>query len=605
MVQKEPKEAQSRFFLAKEDRKLLYRCFGYLRPHKWLFAGVFILVLITVGVQLYPPMLYGKVIDYIMKKDLHTIWITLVKILVFTFLSSTLGLLQSYMVDVLNNRIVMDIKQDIYEHIVDLPMKILDTMGMGEVIARIDSDVAAITNVITFRVVGLVVDIVRIFGIGFLIFRINWVLSCIVLLMFPLTYVVMNMFTRVIRKKNRTLRTMNDVYLSFISETFSGLREIRALNIQRLIKGRFRDMLQQIFKFRIKTDVFGFLNGFLVQGIGSINRLAIIGIGSFQIIQGHFTIGGYVSFTTYSEQFNMALGKIAYLNMGLQQVLVSLERIFSVKDHLTTLSERTGDRVLKEACGTLKMEKVCFSYVPGQEVLHDVTFTIPAGQITALVGASGSGKSTLFNLLLRFYRPDSGGIRLGDSLVDELATDFYRQQVAVVPQEPFLFNLSIKENLLLAKQDATMDEMIEAAKKAYIHHFIMSLPEGYDTVVGERAARLSGGQKQRLAIARVILKGAKILLFDEATSALDGESEEYITRTLHSLLPEHTIVVIAHRLSTVLHADQIIVLDHGEVVGEGQHMDLIRSNPTYQRLYQSQWNRLNEVILSQVEEQVL
>lgn len=550
-------------------------------------------------------MLYGKVIDYIMEKDLHTIWITIVKILVFSFLSSILGLVQSYLVDILNNRIVMDIKQDIYDHIVDLPLKVLDTMGMGEVIARIDSDVTAITNVITFRIVGFVVDFVRIFGIGYLIFRVNWVLSCIVVLMFPLTYIVMNMFTHVIRDKNRTLRTMNDAYLSFISETFGGLREIRALNIQRLIKGRFRDILQQIFKFRIKTDLYGFANGFLVQGITIIHRLAIIGIGSFQIISGDFTIGGYVSFTTYSEQFNAALGKVAYLNMGLQQVMVSLERIFSVKDHRTTRSEQAGERVLEDVCGTLGMERVCFSYVPGQEVLHDVTFTIPAGQITALVGASGSGKSTLFNLLLRFYQPDSGEIYLGDCVIDELQMDFYRQQVAVVPQEPFLFNLSIKENLLLAKQDATMEEVVEAAKKAYIHHFIMSLPEGYETVVGERASRLSGGQKQRLAIARAILKGAKILLFDEATSALDGESEEYITRTLHSLVPDHTIVVIAHRLSTVLHADQIIVLDHGEVVGAGQHMELIRSNSTYQRLYQSQWNHLNEVILSQVEENVL
>ena len=593
------------FFLTKDDLRLLRRAFGYVRPHMFLFVGTFISIILGMLIELLQPLFFGWVIDHILQKQLTLVWRDLAYIFALILTNGGISLLETYLADLLGNKIVLDIKQDLYNHILKLPVKAYDELRVGEFISRLEGDVGTLSNIITYQSMRIVLDVAKIFGIGFVIFKINSTLSWIILCAFPVTYFVMGCFGRVLRKKGKLMREMNDSYYSFLTESFSGVREVKALNIEEKIRGKFIDWTRKMFHLRINTDVIGALSGLSTMMLSGITNLIVMGVGGYFIVLGKLTMGSYVAFNNYSGQFSGSLGRIADLNNSVQQAMVALERIFTLIDNFMLPAEKREGMKPTHIRGELQLENVTFGYSPDLPIVKDISFIAKSGQMTALVGASGSGKTTLFNLLLRFYMIESGAIKLDGYRLDELHLDYLRQQIAIVSQEPFLFNMSIKDNLLLANPQSSMDEVIEAAKKAYIHHFIETLPDGYDTIVGERGAKLSGGQKQRLAIARAILKKSRILLFDEATSALDGESEEYIQQTLQGLVGEHTIVVIAHRLSTVINSNQIVVLQDGHVVGSGTHHELIKGNLTYQRLYQTQCNSVLKGVVEEVEEGVV
>ncbi|MCK4258654.1 MAG: ABC transporter ATP-binding protein [Halanaerobiales bacterium] len=584
------KTENKKSFLSKDDLMLLRRAFGYLKPHIVFFILTFASIVLGMVFELFQPLLYGRIIDYILDKKMDLIWQTIIFLFGLTLANGGISLLETYLSDLLGNRIILDLKRDLYDHLLNLPIKVYDELRVGEIISRLEGDVGTLSNIITFQSMRIILDIVKVFGIGFIIFRINMTLAWIIVCAFPLSYLVMGWFGRILRRKGKKMRKLNDNYYSFLAESFSGVREVKALHIEELIKGKFIDWTRKIFSLQINMDVIGALSGLSTMWLSSFTSLIVMGIGGYLIIGGSLTMGMYVSFNRFSGMFNGSLGNIAGLNASIQQAMVSLERIFALIDNFMLPPEKREGLVPEKTIGEIKIDHVTFSYETEIPVLQDISFSIPANQLTALVGASGGGKTTLLNLLLRFYEPMEGKILLDDYSLSQLNLDYLRGQIGIVPQEPFLFNMSIKENLLLVQPEATMEEIIRATEKAYIHHFITSLPDGYETVVGERGTRLSGGQKQRLAIARAILKGSKILLLDEPTSALDGEAEEYIHKMIQELLSNHTIIVIAHRLSTVINAQQIVVLSDGQIHGIGTHQNLIQSNKAYQRLYQSQWN---------------
>lgn len=588
------KDKKKNIFISREDIRLLKRAFTYVKPHIFLFISTFIVIITGIVVELFQPYIYGMVIDYILDKNLQLVWRSLLFIFALIIGNGLISLLETYLSDLLGNKIILDIKQDLYGHILNLPVKVYDELRVGELISRLEGDVDALSNIITFQSMRVVLDVVRIFGIGFIIFRYSATLSWIIVLAFPITYLVMGIFGKVLRCKNKEMRALNDQYYSFLTESFGGVREIKALNIETRIKDKFMTWARQIFHKRINIDLISALSSLSTMWLNGVTGLIVMGVGGYFIIAGTLTMGTYVAFNNYSSQFNRALGRIAQLNVNIQQAMVSLERIFALIDNFMLPPEKREGLIPGSIEGKICFKKVSFQYEENKPVLKDISFIVPPNQMTALVGASGSGKTTLLNLVMRFYSPDEGEVFLDSYSFNQLHLDYLRDQMTIVSQEPFLFNMSIKENLLLAKNDATMDEIIVATKKAYIHQFIITLPKGYDTIIRERGARLSGGQKQRLSIARAILKGSKILLFDEPTSALDGEADEYIQNVLHELLSDHTIIVIAHSLSMVINADQIVVLSDGHVVGVGKHDDMIENNLQYQRLYQSQWNRIQE-----------
>lgn len=406
----------------------------------------------------------------------------------------------------------------------------------------------------------------------------------------------MGVFGWILRRKEWEMRKFNDNYFSFLNEFFTGIREVKLLHIEDVTKGRFVNLAKKIFDLRLNIDVTRALSNLSTLWLYNISSLVVMGVGGYLIISGSLTMGVYVAFNNYAGQFNSSLGRIAELNVSIQETLVALERIFTLIDNFTLPTERIDGVIPERISGKVQIKDIAFGYEPEIPILHDISCTIQPNQITAIVGISGSGKTTLLNLLLRLYQPSMGEILLDDYPISALHLDYLRQEIAVVSQEPYLFNMSIRDNLRLARMDATDENIKAAADQAYIHHFIMGLPEGYETVIGERGLGLSGGQKQRLAIARAILKGAKIILFDEATSALDSEAEEHIHEILRDLAKNHTIIVVAHRLQTVINAQQIIVLADGEIVGVGNHQSLIQSNHEYQRLYLSQADAMQQVL---------
>ena len=325
-----------------------------------------------------------------------------------------------------------------------------------------------------------------------------------------------------------------------------------------------------------------------------ITEMIVIFVGAMLVVNGSLDIKFFIAFYSYSGQFSGALLNISRVNLSLQQVMNSLERIFLLIDGLSYSPEKFGEKSIDNITGEVKFENVSFSYENDINVLNNVTIVIPSKSRTAIVGSSGSGKTTMFNLLLRFYEPCKGRIYIDNTEISEIKEEELHKHISIVRQEPVLFTVSIKENLLLANENASQQEIESACKKAYIHEFIESLPNKYDSVIGENGVNLSGGQKQRIAIARALLKKSRIILFDEATSSLDNKSQFYIKKAIDTIAEDCTVVLIAHRLSTIIEADVIYVMDKGKIVGQGNHYSLINTNKVYKNLYKAEVELIND-----------
>jgi ATP-binding cassette subfamily B protein len=395
-------------------------------------------------------------------------------------------------------------------------------------------------------------------------------------------------FGKRLREKNQKLAQIRDNFMSNIQETLAGIREIKILGLRVVKLVEFLRLSRDSRDQTVRIGILQAIMGTSTQSINYLSEIAVMCLGFYLIVGGELKIELYVAFTSYAAQFGQSLMNLTRLNATLQQGLVSIGRIFDVIDRFSYAKEYFGDTQFHSLKEGIRFENISFSYNHDQnhKVLQNFSLFIPKQKKVALVGNSGGGKSTIFNLLLRFYEPQAGAITCDDINIREFDEASYRKQIAVVQQDPFLFKATILENLLLANPAASRREVEEACKSAFIHDYISSLPDGYDSMLGEKAVNLSGGQKQRLAIARALLKQSPIILFDEATSSLDNESQNMIKQAIAAMSKDHTIVIIAHRLFTVVDADIIYVLDRGKIVGQGTHWELIRGNNIYQKLYQ-------------------
>ncbi|MER3406471.1 MAG: hypothetical protein C4289_15970 [Chloroflexota bacterium] len=327
------------------------------------------------------------------------------------------------------------------------------------------------------------------------------------------------------------------------------------------------------------------INAFL----SALGPALVLWYGGAQVINGLLTIGELLAFTTYVARLFGPVSAFANMNVQLQQALAAFDRVQEYLELQTEIRDRPGAIELPPVRGRIEFRDVSFAYSPERPVLKHISFTVEPGQLVALVGPTGAGKSTVVNLIPRFYDPDEGCVRIDGYDLRDVTLSSLRRQIATVDQETFLFNMTILENIRYARPEATFDEVVEAAKAAYLHDFIMSLPEGYETMVGERGVKLSGGERQRLAIARAILRNPRILILDEATSSLDSIAESYIQRALEPLMRGRTVIAIAHRLSTILSADKILVLQQGELIESGTHRELLARGGLYAQLYRTQF----------------
>ena len=574
--------------LNKADLILIRRAMQYIKPYKIKFVLAFLCILSGIAFSLVQPLIWAKVLSNIFNKNINLVYINVCYIAILFILQLIINFIQSFLFGHINNSIIYDIKYDMYNKILNLPIKAFDEMPVGDFISRLQGDSSIIANVITNQLLNTLVDILKVLIIGIVVFSINTVLSVIVIICFPISYFIFLKFGKILKEKNKELLSINDKYVSDLQQSLSGIREIKGQGIKNNKFQSFLILAHQLKTKTINTIVINGLAQNLSQGINIISQIVVMLVGAYFIFVNSLSTELFIAFCSYSNQFSTSLMNITKLNSNIQQMLASLERIFELIDNFTYAKQVFGIKKIDEVEGIIKFEQVCFGYSKNKLILDNISFEIPKNKKIAIIGNSGCGKTTILNLLFRFYEPDSGKITIDGIDIRDFDEISLGKNISIVRQDPYLFNASIRDNLLLVNPTATDNEIVQACKAAYIDEYIMSLKDGYNFILGENGINLSGGQKQRLAIARALLKKSKIIAFDEATSALDNKSQEYINKSINKLSKNHTIIVIAHRLSTIVDAEKIIVMENGKINEINSHNVLLSKNKLYKEMYEKE-----------------
>lgn len=495
----------------------------------------------------------------------------------------------SQVVSIAAQQAITDMRMSVQKHVLHLPVSYFDSTKTGILISRIMTDAEGVRNLVGTGLIQLVGGLLTaVIGIGVL-FALNWRLTTIMLVILLSFGGLMAMAFSRLRPLFRERSVINAEVTGRLAESLGGVRILKVYVAEKREERLFGEGVQRLFD-NVRKSITGtsIVGAGATVIVGAIGVLMIV-VGGRSILNGSMTLGGLVMYIFFIGLVAAPLIQIASVGTQISEAFAGLDRIREIRDMATEDDQDEERAKMGEIAGQVEFRDVNFSYVPGIPVLKDVSFVAGAGSTTALVGSSGSGKSTLIGLVMAFNRPDSGEIRIDDlGLVDVRLRD-YRSQLGVVLQDNFLFDGSVRENIAFARPDATDEEVREVSRIAHCDEFINGFPQGYETIVGERGVKLSGGQRQRVAIARAILADPRILILDEATSSLDSESEAMIRDGLQSLRHGRTTFVIAHRLSTIESADQILVLEGGEIVERGTHRELIALNGRYRQLYDKQY----------------
>lgn len=570
-------------------RKVISRLLRYNRPHIRLAAAGFLLAVLFTFLNLLPPYLMKILIDDAIMSGNISLLIWLVTTLVAVYLLralSTSG--RSYLLGKLGQKIIVDLRRKLYEHLQVLSLSFYDKNETGRIMSRVMSDTERVQYFLTWGVQQLFMDVMVVAFISVILFTLNWQLALIVLTPTPVLVLGMKLFSRKIHGiYHKAWRKWADLS-AILADTVPGVTVVKAFSQEDREISKFRNKTSELYEVNVKIS---FLEGLFFPLVGFIMTLGAVGVwwfGGRQILSGTLTLGVLTAFISYTWQFYEPIGRLSNLTSILLRASTSAERIFEVFDTRPDVRDSSKAIELPELQGRIEFEDVSFAYETGETVLKNINLEILPGQRIGLVGPSGAGKTTLAKLILRFYDPKSSKITIDGYDLRDVKQESLRRQIGIVLQEPFLFKGSIAENIAYGQEGASPEKIIEAAKAANIHDFVLSLPEGYDTDVGERGHRLSGGEKQRVSIARALLKDPRILILDEATSSVDTETESLIQEALDRLMKNRTSIIIAHRLSTLKNADKIVVIDHGEIVEEGPHEELMQRGGLYARLCRMQ-----------------
>jgi len=495
---------------------------------------------------------------------------------------------EAYLLSYMGQRIVMDIRNQLYEHLQRLSLSFFLRQRTGNLISRLTNDVMLLQNAI--RVVPR--DTIRqgftVFFLVFIIFYLNWVWALIAIVLFPLLVIPLASFGKKLRKVSmQGQEKMADIY-SILQERISGVKLIKSFCMEEEEVKRLRIENRNFFNIIMRSMRVISMQSPIMEFIATIGIVGILILGGYQVISGRTTPGTFFAFIGALSAMYKPIKGFATVNHEIQQALAASERIFWILDTQEFIIEKAQAEKLTPFRSDIKFERVSFFYEEGDTILKDIQMKIERGEIVALVGPSGGGKTTLVNLLMRFYDPTSGEILIDGKDIKDVGVKSLRDQISIVTQEVILFNDTVRNNIAYGVPGASWEQIVFASKTANAHDFINSLPLKYDTIIGEHGVKLSGGQRQRLAIARAILKNPAILILDEATSSLDTESEKLVQDALDRLMQDRTSIVIAHRLSTVKNVNRILVLDKGEIIEEGSHKELKKAGGVYGKLYNIQ-----------------
>lgn len=608
---------------------LIRRVYSYARPYGYKLAGILLIILVTSGLHLLNPLIMREMIDRtIPSGDTRRLILLAVALLAMALLNNGLQVVQRWLSSAVGEGVITDLRVALYSHLQRMSLRFFVNTRVGELMSRLNNDVVGAQNAISNTIVSMISQIVQVLAVLVMMFILEWRLTLISLVVAPLFLLVARklgiLLREIVRKQLEANASMN----ALMNETLNigGMLLVKLFGRQGMEISRFTRRANQVKDYGISRARTGSIFIALSGLLAAVGTALVYGLGGYYVISGVFTIGTIVAFSAYMVSLYNSVQALANAPVEFASSMVSFERVFEVIDLPVEIDEKPDALELDSVKGEIRFDNVTFAYEAGDErflsdvhrygsvdsvtttlsegnrepeeehhsqargnALEEVSFCVEPGQLTALVGPSGAGKTTLTYLIPRLYDPTRGGIRIDGIDIRDVTIDSLSRQIGMVTQETYLFHDTIRTNLLYARLDATQVEIEDACRAANIHNFISELPDGYDTVVGERGYRLSGGEKQRLSIARVILKDPRILVLDEATSSLDSESEALIQEALKRVMRQRTSIVIAHRLSTILAADLILVVDRGRVVEQGNHAELLKREGLYASLYRTQF----------------
>lgn len=576
-------------FLDADSMVLFKRSIGYFRPY---MAAIVVATLAMIFAGLCDAgtawLVKPALDDIFIKKDPTALMLIPIGFTVLTLIKGGTRILQNYLMQYSGLKVLETLRDELYRKIIKLPLRFYEGSQVGMLMSRIINDVVAIRSSLP-AVVMMIRQVITLIALLGVVFYQNFELALWAIIVLPGAFFPFVYFSKRIRRLSRENQEQLGGVSVILQEILSGIRVVKAFSMEDQEGDRFTKGNKRLLRIALKQSIAGEFSSGAMDLVGAVGIAFVLWFGGMQVIEGQSTPGTFFSFVAALVMLYEPVKKLSASNLTLQGALAGAERVFAILDDAGLEVEKGGDIVLDEPFQELRFEHVSFAYADNTPVLNDVSFTIRAGERIAIVGPSGAGKTTFVNLIPRFYEPRKGRILLNGRPLADYTLDSLRHNISLVSQDNFLFNFSVLDNITYGFSSAGKEAAVAAAKSAYAHDFIESMPEGYDSVIGERGVKLSGGQKQRLTIARALVKNAPLLILDEATSALDSESEQIVQKALENLMEHRTSIVIAHRLSTVIGADCILVMENGKIVASGTHDELLKTSPTYEKLYTIQF----------------
>ncbi len=573
---------------------LIKRFWPWVRPHQRYVWMVTALLVLSTPLSLVSPLIVRRVVDdAVLRSSPDEVLFWGVVLVGMTAVAIVFGLAIGYGTTLLHTKVLRDLRVQLYQHMQRLSLGYYHDKETGWLMSRQTDDVDSLDGVMADAFARALIDVIRGVGFAAMILYIEWRMAAGGLFLAAIIFGFQYLISGRMRRLSKAAREHWTAVSSTLHQGLSGHALVLGTASEGREALRFVKTLHTSVRANVKRDVFSLITNHVFGLVGGVAPTIIVLGGVYLIVTSDFTVGGLFAFFMYLTQLFGAVGRVVGMNPRLQRSLASLERIYEVLDTEPEIVS-TGSTRIAPLSGGIRFDQVCFEYLPGRPVLHGIDLEVAPGKMVALVGPSGAGKSTLAGLVGRYYDPTAGRVLVDGIDLHELDLRWYRQHVGLVPQEIFLFDRSVAHNIAYGSPGATPDQIRVAAEAANARAFIEGMPEGFETVIGERGVKLSGGQRQRLAIARELLRDPPILILDEATSSLDSGTEALIQEALGTLLAERTSIVIAHRLSTVIRADQIVVLDDGRTAETGTHAELMGNGGLYAQLYRSQFRDLAE-----------
>ena len=560
-----------------------------LKPYSRILVLVGILLLFSIVLELLPPLMQRIIIDEIIgNKDLSRLSLILGLLTGVYFFQQIIEIGDNYFRHKLGGKFILDLRVKLYDYLQKLSLSFFEQTSTGELMSRVTNDVNALEHFVTHGSTFLLIDLLRLIGAVVLLLWLNWKLALLVCIPIPILAVSLRLFNQKIRPVYRNMRARLGDINAKLQDNLSGIQVIQAFVQESRELEEFSKESENYYDAVVRGIRYWATFFPSMNFLSLLGNVIVLGAGAVMVVRDQLTLGSLVAFISYLNFLYNPVRRLIDIDNIIQEALAAAERIFDLLDVKPSIFDGEKAFNLPLVKGEIKFEQVHFRYETGEMVLKNVNFTIKPGELVALVGPSGAGKTSIASLICRFYDPLQGRITLDGYDLRDVRLKSLRQNIAVVLQDTFLFNSTIKENLRYGNSNASDEEIIEAARVANAHDFIMEFPDGYDTRIGERGVRLSGGQKQRLSLARAILINPQIIILDEATSSVDAEAEFLIQQALEKILKNRTALVIAHRLSTIKNADKIIALEDGKIVEVGDHGDLINRDGLYSQLYKRQ-----------------